>query len=117
MKTKLNGALYALSVHRELSATSATGQRLPPARWLATEIAPADILPPVFLQILTCYRYVLVFIYDLAQKLSKMVACMHVSVACNVGATSATRRRLPGALKSRIPPPSPSFFLVLKFLR
>ena len=50
-KTRLNGALYALSVHREVSATSATGQRLPPTRWPATEIAPVDILPPGFLKV------------------------------------------------------------------
>ena len=43
-KTKSIGALYVESVHREVSATSATGQRLPPTRWPATEIAPADTL-------------------------------------------------------------------------
>ena len=47
-KTRLNGALYVESVRREVSATSATGQRLPPTRWPATETAPADPLPPQF---------------------------------------------------------------------
>ena len=48
--------MYVESMHRKLSATSATGQRLSPTRWPATEIAPADTLPPNFLKILNFYR-------------------------------------------------------------
>ena len=47
-KTRLKGALYVESVHREVSATSATGQRLPPSSGPATETAPADPLPRQF---------------------------------------------------------------------